>query len=245
VQWNRPGFDSVWFEIHVNPLVDAENGLLGISVVFFDVTSTRTLLDKVVVTNRQLESAYEELQSTNEELETTNEELQSTVEELETTNEELQSTNEELETMNEELQSTNDELHTINDTLGERSVELDEARTFFDSLVNSVHAALIVVDREMHVVVWNRAAEELWGMRADEVAGAALNQLDIGLPMEDVKPMIGNAFVNPETPGAAAFEVINRRGRTVQLKVVCTAFRSATTAITGALLLLEPNQPTD
>ena len=114
--------DSVWFEIHVNPLVDAENGLLGVSIVFFDVTSTRTLLDKVVHTNRQLESAYEELQSTNEELETTNEELQSTVEELETTNEELQSTNEELETMNEELQSTNDELHTINDTLQERSV---------------------------------------------------------------------------------------------------------------------------
>ncbi len=68
-------------------------------------------------TNRQLETAYEELQSTNEELETTNEELQSTVEELETTNEELQSTNEELETMNEELQSMNDELQATNDEL--------------------------------------------------------------------------------------------------------------------------------
>ena len=28
------------FEIHVNPLVDAENGLVGVSVVFFDVTAT-------------------------------------------------------------------------------------------------------------------------------------------------------------------------------------------------------------
>ena len=122
VKWQRPGAETVWFEIHVNPLVDAENGLLGVSIVFFDVTATRALLDKVVQTNRQLEAAYEELQSTNEELETTNEELQSTVEELETTNEELQSTNEELETMNEELQSTNDELHTINDMLRERSL---------------------------------------------------------------------------------------------------------------------------
>ena len=125
VQWQRPGLDPVWFEIHINPLVDAKNGLLGVSIAFFDVTATRDLLDKVVQANRQLEAAYEELQSTNEELETTNEELQSTVEELETTNEELQSTNEELETMNEELQSTNDELHTINDTLRERCVELD------------------------------------------------------------------------------------------------------------------------
>ena len=130
VQWQRPGLDPVWYEIHINPLVDAENGLLGVSIAFFDVTATRDLLDKVVQANRQLEAAYEELQSTNEELETTNEELQSTVEELETTNEELQSTNEELETMNEELQSTNDELHDHQRHAGERSVELDEARRF-------------------------------------------------------------------------------------------------------------------
>ena len=154
------------------------------SIVFFDVTATRALLDKVVQTNRQLEAAYEELQSTNEELETTNEELQSTVEELETTNEELQSTNEELETMNEELQSTNDELHTINDTLRERSVELDEARTFLDSLVNSVQLGMVVVDREMKVAVWNRASEDLWGLRGDETTGESFPALDIGLPMD-------------------------------------------------------------
>ena len=76
---------------------------------------------------RELETAYEELQSTNEELETTNEELQSTNEELETTNEELQSTNEELETMNEELQSTNEELQTINDEL--RSARASSTRS--------------------------------------------------------------------------------------------------------------------
>lgn len=84
VKYQRPGADSVWFEIHVNPLIDAENGLLGVSIVFFDVSATRALLDKVVQTNRQLETAYEELQSTNEELETTNEELQSTNDELHT-----------------------------------------------------------------------------------------------------------------------------------------------------------------
>jgi two-component system CheB/CheR fusion protein len=99
VQWQRPSADTIWFEIHVNPLVDAEDTLLGASIVFFDVTGTRALRDNVVQTNRQLEAAYEELQSTNEELETTNEELQSTVEELETTNEELRSMNDELHTV--------------------------------------------------------------------------------------------------------------------------------------------------
>jgi two-component system CheB/CheR fusion protein len=239
VKWQRPGADTVWFEIHINPLVDAENGLLGVSIVFFDVTGTRALLDKVVQTNRQLEAAYEELQSTNEELETTNEELQSTVEELETTNEELQSTNEELETMNEELQSTNDELHTINDTLRERSLELDDAKSFLDSLTNSVRMGMVVVDREMRVVVWNRECEDLWGLRVDETAGTRLTELDIGLPMETVRPLIGNAFVDQDGIGETEVEAVNRRGRQTRVRVMCSSFRSGEGDVGGALLLME------
>ena len=240
VKWQRAGVEPVWFEIHINPLVDNENGLLGISIAFFDVTATRALLDKVVDTNRQLEAAYEELQSTNEELETTNEELQSTVEELETTNEELQSTNEELETMNEELQSTNDELHTINDTLTERSGELEDARAFLHSLVNSVQFGMAVVDREMRVVVWNHSCEELWGVRADEITGEVLTTLDIGLPMDQVRPLIGNAFVDPANPGEILVDAVNRRGRATRLRVMCTSFQSTDGAVTGAVLLMDP-----
>lgn len=239
VKWQRPGAETVWFEIHVNPLVDAENGLLGVSIVFFDVTATRALLDKVVQTNRQLEAAYEELQSTNEELETTNEELQSTVEELETTNEELQSTNEELETMNEELQSTNDELHTINDMLRERSLELDEAKRFQDSLVDSIQSGMVVVDREMKIVLWNRGCEDLWGVRGDETIGSRLTALDIGLPLDGVLPLIGNAFVDPDTSGEVVVDAVNRRGRSARVRVTCTPFRSGEGTVGGALLLME------
>jgi two-component system, chemotaxis family, CheB/CheR fusion protein len=239
VKWLRPGAETVWFEIHINPLIDAENGLLGVSIVFFDVTATRALLDKVVLTNRQLEAAYEELQSTNEELETTNEELQSTVEELETTNEELQSTNEELETMNEELQSTNDELHTINDMLRERSLELDNAKNFLDSLINSVRMGMVVVDREMRVVLWNRGCEELWGLRADEANEAKLTELDMGLPLDTVRPLIGNAFVDPDSSGEAVVDAVNRRGRPARVRVTCTSFRSTEGTVGGALLLME------
>lgn len=239
VEWQRAGSDPTWFEIHVNPLVDAQNGLVGVSIVFFDVTANRILLDRVVQTNGQLEAAYEELQSTNEELETTNEELQSTVEELETTNEELQSTNEELETMNEELQSTNDELHTINDTLRERSAELDDARSFLDSLVDSLTMGMIVVDLEMRVVEWNRRSEELWGLRSKEVTGVALTALDIGLPIGELKPLIGNAFVDPEAASETRVDAVNRRGKQIALQVTCSSFRTVGGSISGALLLME------
>jgi two-component system CheB/CheR fusion protein len=212
-----------------------------VSIAFFDVTATRALVDKVVQTNHQLEAAYEELQSTNEELETTNEELQSTVEELETTNEELQSTNEELETMNEELQSTNDELHTINDALHERSVELDDAQSFVASLVNSIHFGLLVVDRELRVLVWNRGCEELWGLRFDETKDQSLTVLDIGLPVEQIRPLIGNAFVDPNKPSEAVVEAVNRRGRPIQVRVTCTGFQAyPEEGVNGAVLLMEP-----
>jgi two-component system, chemotaxis family, CheB/CheR fusion protein len=243
VKWQRSGADTVWFEVHINPLIDADNGLLGVSIAFFDVTATRALLDKVVQTNSQLEAAYEELQSTNEELETTNEELQSTVEELETTNEELQSTNEELETMNEELQSTNDELHTINGALHERSVELDNAQTFLDSLVNSLPLGIVVVDREMRVAVWNRGSEQLWGLRADETAGEIFTSLDMGLPLDTVLPLIGNAFVDPETFGQTVVDAINRRGRPARVRVTCTSFRATDGTVGGGLLLMEVVDP--
>jgi two-component system, chemotaxis family, CheB/CheR fusion protein len=238
VKLSRPGLDEVWFEVHINPLVDANNGLVGISIVFFDVTANRALMDKVVQINHQLEAAYEELQSTNEELETTNEELQSTVEELETTNEELQSTNEELETMNEELQSTNDELHAINDALRDRSIELDEAKEFLNSVANSVRLGMVVVDREMRVMVWNQASEELWGLRAQETMGAVLTSLDMGLPLDEVKPMIGHALVDPESTGETVVDAVNRRGRKARVRVTCTPFRSGE-SVGGAMLLME------
>jgi two-component system CheB/CheR fusion protein len=238
VKWVRPGSDAAWYEIHINPLTDADNGLLGVSVVFFDVTANKSLLDKVVQTNHQLEAAYEELQSTNEELETTNEELQSTVEELETTNEELQSTNEELETINEELQSTNDELHTINDALRDRSIELDEAKLFLTSLANSIRLGMVVVDREMRVVVWNRAAEELWGLRSEETIGVGLTALDMGLPLDAVKPLIGNALVDADGTGETVVDAVNRRGKAAKVRVTCAPFLSAD-SVSGAMLLME------
>ncbi|MBE1552916.1 two-component system CheB/CheR fusion protein [Mycobacterium sp. OAS707] len=239
VQWQRASGETSWYEVHINPLTDSDNGVLGISIAYFDVTTNKVLVDKVVDANKQLETAYEELQSTNEELETTNEELQSTIEELETTNEELQSTNEELETMNEELQSTNDELHTINDELRSRSVELETARTFVDSLVDSIYLGMTVVDKEMRVLIWNRGCEELWGLRTEETVGAMLPDLDFGLPMDEVKQLIGKAFVDLDSFGEATVDAINRRGRSLRIRVSCTAFRDSANSINGAVLLME------
>jgi two-component system CheB/CheR fusion protein len=238
VEWRRAG-ETVWYEVHVNPLVNKDKTLLGVSVVFHDVSWARQLLTELEHTNRQLESAYEELQSTNEELETTNEELQSTVEELETTNEELQSTNEELETMNEELQSTNDELQTINDALRERSLDLDEVNEFLESVLTSIHAGIIVIDSEMRIKAWNRGAEDLWGVRREEAEGTHLLNLDIGLPVADLRPVVREALADAGYYAEQMFEAVNRRGRTTVVRLLCGALRSSNGESHGALLMME------
>ncbi|MCS7481340.1 CheR family methyltransferase [Umezawaea endophytica] len=239
VEWARGPGDTMWFEVHVNPLVDSGNGILGVSIVFHDVSAARRLLEELEQANHQLEAAYEELQSTNEELETTNEELQSTVEELETTNEELQSTNEELETMNEELQSTNDELQTMNDTLRDRSGELDEVNGFLESILTSLRAGVIVLDLEMRVLAWNRGAEELWGMRRDEAEGMHLLNLDIGLPLPELRPVVRQALSDGSFTTEVKVDAVNRRGRDVHVRVVCTSLRSSTGEPNGAILVME------
>jgi two-component system CheB/CheR fusion protein len=239
IEWRTLSGELRWFDLQVSLLADFGNGSIGTSLTFTDTTLYRRLQAELEQANQELETAYEELQSTNEELETTNEELQSTVEELETTNEELQSTNEELETMNEELQSTNEELHTINDELRERSDELNSANAFLNSVLTSLRGGVAVVDRELKVLGWNRHAEDLWGLRSDEVSGQHLLNLDIGLPVDQLRPVLRSCLTGDGHP-AVQLKAINRRGKGLTVQVTCSPLLGATEEIRGVIIHMEP-----
>jgi two-component system CheB/CheR fusion protein len=246
VHWSR-GDQSLWFDVHVVPLVEQDGRPLGISVMFSDVTRHRQLLAELEHANRQIETAYEELQSTNEELETTNEELQSTVEELETTNEELQSTNEELETMNEELQSMNDELQSSNEELRERTSEVNELNRFMEAIFTSLRSGVTVVDRDLRVQVWNRRAEDLWGVRRDEATGAHLLNLDIGLPVDTLRPGVRRLLTDGHEDDREQLTVaaVNRRGRPVQVHVTMTPLTRTGQAAGVIVVMDELDFPVD
>jgi len=239
VGYQRAPGDTLHLDIQLNPLVAGDSALLGVALVFHEVTESHRLRDELENANRQLETAYEELQSTNEELETTNEELQSTVEELETTNEELQSTNEELETTNEELQSTNDELQSINDQLRERSAELDNANAFLEAVLTSLRAGVTVLDRQLHIRAWNQPAEELWGLRRDEAIGQHFLNLDIGLPTDQLRPALRAVFSDSGRPVDLTLAAVNRRGRQITVRVVCSPLGTTPSDVTGVVLVME------
>ncbi len=218
VPWEPVEGEARTLDVQLSPLTSAGGEFVGYVVSFRDITPHRAMQLELELARRALETAYEELQSTVEELETTNEELQSTVEELETTNEELQSTNEELETMNEELQSTNEELETMNDELRERTDEALRANSFLGSILGGIHQSVVVVDKQLRVTAWSRAAAELWGLRAEEVEGENFFNLDIGIPVGELRDPL-RAALGGDEPGDVELAGHNRRGQAIRCRV--------------------------
>jgi two-component system CheB/CheR fusion protein len=238
IAWEQDG-STRFYDVVLAPLYDEDRALLGTRISFTDVTSIKSLQIELNRSKHELETAYEELQSTNEELETTNEELQSTVEELETTNEELQSTNEELETMNEELQSTNEELQTMNDELRTRSTELNDTNAFMEAVFTSLKSAVVVVNRDLRVQVWNAAAMNLWGLRPEEVQNEYLFGLEIGLPVNQIHQPIRDVVGGAADHREVVVPATNRTGKSIACRVRISPLLGTDRSTTGAILLME------
>jgi len=241
IDWATESGEVRTLDIHIMSIRDNSNeSSLGVSIILRDLTPYKRLQEKLEHAHQELETAYEELQSTNEELETTNEELQSTIEELETTNEELQSTNEELETINEELQSTNEEMQTINTELRERTGELNQVNAFLQSILTSMRGGVVVVDPDFRVLIWSKKTEDLWGLRADEVRNKNFLNLEIGLPVEQLKQPIRSSLASEDDYTVLTLEAINRRGKTIRCQVTCTPLLDhSDSKVNGVILVME------
>lgn len=230
VEWIKVPGKTQYFNVQVLPILDNNGSLLGASITFIEITRTKQLRDELEQSNQELEMAYEELQSTNEELETTNEELQAS-------NEELQATNEELETMNEEIQSSNEELQTMNEELRQRSDEAKESNALLETILMGLRSAVIFINRELYIQIWNNSATDLWGLQADEVEGQHFLNLDIGLPVEQLRQPIRACLLGAPSK-KLSLAAINCRGQAIQCQVTCTALISEK-EVKGVLLLME------
>ncbi len=234
-----------FFDVVVGPLWDGGSLPLGTSVTFLDGTTQAKLREELRDAREELQTTTEELQSTNEELETTNEELQSSNEELETTNEELQSTNEELETMNEEMQSANEELQSVNEELRVRTEEVSDLNAFLSSVLGGQRGATIAVNRAFEVLLWNATAEEFWGVQPAEARGKSLFALDIGLPMDRLRPAMRACLESDgQRQEELVVDAVNRRGRTFKCRIGCAQLRDARGQASGVILTADDLQTT-
>ena len=64
----------------------------------------------------------------------------------------------------------------------------------------SLRAGAVVVNSNLDVLMWNHRAEDLWGLRADEVQGKGLLNLDIGLPVAELRTVIRPCLAGESRP---------------------------------------------
>jgi two-component system CheB/CheR fusion protein len=141
--------------------------------------------------------------------------------------------------MNEELQSTNEELETINDEVRQRSDDLNTANRFLESVLTSLRSGVAVVDRELRLLAWSRHAEELWGLRADEVGGQHLLNLDIGLPVQRLRPALKACLGGESSHEHVLLDAVNRRGRKIVCQVTCAPLLGAEANVTGVIIVMD------
>jgi transcriptional regulator with PAS, ATPase and Fis domain len=136
-------------------------------------TAGRAML---VLMERELEQAHQEVQTIREEMQTSQEELKSSNEELQSANEELQSTNEELTTSKEEMQSMNEELLTLNNELQAKMDNLSQLNNDMKNLLDSTEIAVLFMDNAMRVRLFTTGLNRIFKL----IPG------DVGRPITDI-----------------------------------------------------------
>jgi two-component system CheB/CheR fusion protein len=143
--------------------------------------------------------------------------------------------------MNEELHSSNEELETMNDELRHRTLELNDLNAFLETILTTIGLAVVVVDREQHIQVWNSQARELWGLTSEEVEDKHLLSLDFGLPVDQLRPQLRATMDGDTDREEILLQATNRRGRNFQCRVTLLPLGNNRDGDgTGLILMMEP-----
>ena len=98
---------------------------------------------------------------------------------------------------------------------------------------------MVVLNQDLKVLIWNRVAEDLWGLRSDEVTGQGFLNLDIGLPVQQLVRPIRNCLVTDTDHDEVFVDATNRRGKAIKCRVTCTPRIGPQKERWGVILLME------
>ena len=124
----------------------------------------------------------------------------------------------------------------MNEELRDRTDSALRANAFLGSILSSIDQSVVVVDTDLAVTVWSHAATELWGLRADEVEGQHLLNLDIGLPVAELRDPI-RATLNGGPADPVTVSARDRRGRPVESRIVFSQLVNHAGDVQGVVLV--------
>ena len=77
------------------------------------------------------------------------------------------------------------------------------------------------------------------GVRRNEAVGEHFLNLDIGLPTEKLRPLIREVIADGGEPREIQLSAVNRRGRAITVRVVCSRLPGDGRMAGGAILLMD------
>jgi PAS domain S-box-containing protein len=124
---------------------------------------------------------------------------------------------------------------TITDTTERRHEEAN--LSYQAKLLDNVHDAIIATDDQLNLTAWNRAAEEIYGWRAEEVAGRKAHEV---IRSEFTDAQCAEAFNVLAETGRFSTEVVqySRDGRPLWMQGDIMALRDEAGRITGYVCAL-------
>ncbi len=102
----------------------------------------------------------------------------------------------------------------------------------------SLRSAVIVVDKDLRVQVWNERSTDLWGVRQDEAEGTHLLDLDVGFDVAELRQPVREVLNGGADHRQLLLTGVNRRGKPIRCRIHVSPLyvdRSAT----GAVLLMD------
>ena len=116
---------------------------------------------------------------------------------------------------------------------------MNQLNAFLQSVLGGMRAAAVVLNQNLNILVWNRRAEDLWGLRTDEVNGRSILNLDIGLPVAELRDMIRPCMSGEAKEQEVVLPAVNRRGKKIRCRITCTPLLTGKEKREGVILLME------
>ena len=107
-----------------------------------------------------------------------------------------------------------------------------------ESILTSLKMGMTVLDSRLSIQLWNNRMIELWGLRVEEVRDRFFFDLDIGLPVEQLRGMIRSCQAEENDYHELTLKAIDRRGKSIDCRVICTPLKMKEQP-QGLILLME------
>ena len=107
-------------------------------------------------------------------------------------------------------------------------------KEFLENLLNSLEGGVLAVDRNMRITAFNRAAEEITGLKREEVLDKVCDQVLKGDLCKEECP-IKEAMETGEPVYSYEITIINKAGEKIPVNVSTSALRSSGNEIIGAV----------